>query len=243
MSSFNKFGTGFGCGLGNDFKCSSSLSGKGFYPLGLEPKRTIFQPKKTFSTPQIAPWNDFPRKNWTPSVLWGCDDFKSEAPKVSRGIRNNNPFNIRDLLWGCDDIKSEAPKVPRGIRNNNPGNIRDFGIPWEGLAGKDNADFCKFKSAHHGLRALSRDMITKIGNGVNTVDKIISKHAPPNENDTSSYIKHVARIVSNGDRHKVLKADDSTLALLVKTIVKHENGKMPYSDAEINAAVRDAKKK
>jgi len=187
-------GMGFGSGLGNDFKCSSSLSGKGFYPL--------------------RPWNDFPRKNWTPSVL-----------------------------WGCDDIKSEAPKVPRGIRNNNPGNIRDFGIPWEGLAGKDNADFCKFKSAHHGLRALSRDMITKIGNGVNTVDKIISKHAPPNENDTSSYIKHVARVVSNGDGHKVLKADDITIALLVKTIVKHENGKMPYSDAEINAAVRDAKKK
>jgi len=220
------FGTGFGCGLGNDFKCSSSLSGKGFYPLGLEPKRTIFAPKKTFSTPLvfapkktfatplIAPWNDFPRKNWTPSVLWGCDDIKSEAPKESRGIRNNNP-----------------------------GNIRDFGIHWEGLAGKDNADFCKFKSAHYGLRALSRDMITKIGNGVNTVDKIISKHAPPNENDTSSYIKHVAQIVSNGDRHKVLKADEATLASLVKTIVKHENGKMPYSDAEIIAAVRDAKKK
>jgi len=205
------FGTGFGCGLGNDFNC---LSGKGFYPLGLEPKRTILAPKKIFSTPQIAPWNDFPRKNWTPSVLWGCDDIKSEAPKESRGIRNNNP-----------------------------GNIKDFGIPWEGLAGKDNADFCKFKSAHYGLRALSRDMITKIGNGVNTVDKIISKHAPPNENDTSSYIKHVAQIVSNGDRHKVLKADEVTLALLVKTIVKHENGKMPYSDAEIIAAVRDAKKK
>jgi len=208
MSSFNKFGTGFGCGLGNDFKCSSIP----FYPLGLEPKRTTLAPKKMFSTPQIAPWNDFPRR--TPSVL-----------------------------WGCDDIKSEAPKQPRGIRNNNPGNIRDFGIPWEGLAGKDNADFCKFKSAHYGLRALSRDMSTKIGNGVNTVDKIISKHAPPNENDTSSYIKHVAQIVSDGDRHKVLKADEITLALLVKTIVKHENGKMPYSDAEIIAAVRDAKKK
>merc|ERR1712061_412862 len=210
-SSSSLSGMGFGSGLGNDFKCSSSLSGKGFYPLRPWNCSSSLSGKGFYP---LRPWYDFPRKNRTPSVL-----------------------------WGCDDIKSEAPKVPRGIRNNNPGNIRDFGIPWEGLAGKDNADFCKFKSAHHGLRALSRDMITKIGNGVNTVDKIISKHAPPNENDTSSYIKHVARVVSNGDRHKVLKADDITIASLVKTIVKHENGKMPYSDAEIDAAVRDAKKK
>jgi len=84
--------------------------------------------------------------------------------------------------------------------------------------------------------------MTKIGNGVNTVDKIITKHAPPFENETNSYIKHVAKIVSNGDRHKVLKADEKTIVSLVKTIVKHENGKMPYSEAEIIAAVRDAKK-
>ena len=46
-------------------------------------------------------------------------------------------------------------KQPRGIRNNNPGNIRRNGDPWQGLA-KDQTDreFFTFQSAVYGIRAL-----------------------------------------------------------------------------------------
>merc|ERR1711920_200619 len=128
MSSFNMFGTGFGCGFGDDFKCSSSLPGKrnilakpqvGFYPLGLQPKRTIL------AKPQVGfyPLGLQPKR----TIL---------APKII-----STPTWIPSVLWRCDDMKSEAPRMPRGIRNNNPGNIKDFGIPWKGLVGKDDKDF------------------------------------------------------------------------------------------------------
>ena len=50
---------------------------------------------------------------------------------------------------------------PRGIRNNNPGNIRRNGDPWQGLAKEQNdREFFTFKSAVYGIRALARLLIT-----------------------------------------------------------------------------------
>ena len=44
--------------------------------------------------------------------------------------------------------------VPRGIRNNNPLNIRWYAINnWVGQVGKDEAGFCIFDKPENGLRA------------------------------------------------------------------------------------------
>lgn len=48
-------------------------------------------------------------------------------------------------------------KQPRGIRNNNPGNIRRSSDPWQGLAKEQiDREFFKFKSSVYGIRALAR---------------------------------------------------------------------------------------
>ena len=87
-------------------------------------------------------------------------------------------------------------QLPRGIRNNNPGNIR-HGSNWQGLnPNSRNIDpaFCVFTSSVYGIRALAKVLINyKKIHGLNTVRQIISRYAPPNENQTTAYIQSVAK--------------------------------------------------
>jgi len=140
--------------------------------------------------------------------------------------------------------------LPRGIRNNNPGNLKYSSNAWNGKLPLDpsiDAVYERFDTPHNGIRALARDMQTKINRGLDTVKKIIEEYAPPQENNTAAYIEHVAQVVTDGDENKPLTADKQTLQELAKTIIKHENGTKPngdpfYTDSEISAAVDDAMK-
>lgn len=92
-------------------------------------------------------------------------------------------------------------KVPRGIRNNNPLNIRQ-GAGWRGLAAKQtDPSFCVFKSMVYGLRAglkLLKNYITGyhgICKPCDCLDSIIKRWAPPSENATQRYIDFVAKEV------------------------------------------------
>ena len=85
-----------------------------------------------------------------------------------------------------------SPRVPRGIRNNNPLNIRR-GVQWRGLRdfATDKA-FCEFKSMDYGFRAafcILRTYFSK--RGVRTLRQLISRWAPPTENNTEAYIRKV----------------------------------------------------
>lgn len=74
----------------------------------------------------------------------------------------------------------------RGIRNNNPGNLR-HGEAWLGLAPvQDDQNFCTFTEMHFGVRALLKTLRTYVERrGCDTVRKIITRWAPENENDTA----------------------------------------------------------
>lgn len=119
--------------------------------------------------------------------------------------------------------------TPRGIRNNNPGNIR-HGAKWQGLAEvQKDKDFCTFKSPEYGIRALARVLKTyKSRYGLNTVEGIINRYAPQNENDTSAYIKHIVKELDISPSDEIELTDDELL-VLIKAIIKHENGTQPYS--------------
>lgn len=69
--------------------------------------------------------------------------------------------------------------TPRGIRNNNPGNIR-WGSDWKGLKkdGKQqDPSFCIFKTPEYGIRALAKLLRNyKQLYGLNTPRKIISRY-------------------------------------------------------------------
>lgn len=128
-----------------------------------------------------------------------------------------------------------APKIMstiRGIRNNNPMNIR-LGDSWQGLSPTQNdKSFAQFISPEYGIRAGAKNLMTYASRGVNTIEKIISTWAPPNENDTESYIKSVVS-QTGFDRKKVISKSAGDYLPLIKAIIRHENGINPYSDATI----------
>nr|WP_237333103.1 structural protein [Vibrio anguillarum] len=127
--------------------------------------------------------------------------------------------------------------VTRGIRNNNPANIEDNGTPWRGRMGNDGR-FIIFDSPVNGIRALARILNTyKVKHGLNTIEGIINRFAPPVENDTNSYIAHAEKVVGV-PRNMPLTPDK--YPSLIKVIIKHENGVQPYSDEVINAGIAAA---
>jgi hypothetical protein len=131
---------------------------------------------------------------------------------------------------------------PRGFRNLNPGNIRK-GNDWQGLAphGLD-PEFDVFTTAEYGFRALVRVLLNyRRKHGLRSVRQIISRWAPPNENDTEGYIKFVAASVGVSPDHE-LTFDRHQLFLLAKAIARKENGRRPdgsewFTDAQILGGV------
>ena len=82
-------------------------------------------------------------------------------------------------------------KTPRGIRNNNPLNIRR-GQSWRGLRPKQtDSEFCQFITMAWGIRAACRILRTYRRRGWVTVTQIIEHWAPQTENNTTAYIKYV----------------------------------------------------
>lgn len=132
--------------------------------------------------------------------------------------------------------------APRGWRNLNPGNIRK-GNDWQGLAphGLD-AEFDVFVSAEMGFRALCRILLNyRRKHGLRTVGQIISRWAPPNENDTAGYVRFVSASLGVAPDTEIT-LDRQTLFTLAKAIARKENGRRPeggdwFSDAQILAGV------
>ncbi|NIR61887.1 MAG: structural protein [Gammaproteobacteria bacterium] len=132
---------------------------------------------------------------------------------------------------------------PRGIRNNNPGNIRTEGTPngvngadpWRGLQGHDEAGYGIFEGPGYGIRAMGKLLDTyRDRYGLETVEEIIGRWAPPVENDTEAYIRHVAQRLDVPRDHPLT---DAQRPALVEAIIAHENGQQPYSRAFIEGAL------
>lgn len=129
---------------------------------------------------------------------------------------------------------------PRGIRNNNPGNIR-HGANWQGLNpnGKEiDPYFCVFQTPVAGIRALAKVLINyKKIYGLNTVRQIISRYAPPNENQTTAYVQSVARQLGVLPDVVIDIEERGVLTVFVKAVIRMENGIQPYSDETIQKGI------
>lgn len=127
--------------------------------------------------------------------------------------------------------------MTRGLRNNNPGNIRKVnGVTWQGQSDTQNdSEFVQFINATWGIRALARAINTYRNKyGLNTVAGIINRWAPPSENDTQSYINSVAKSVGKGAYDTLT---DNDMLGLIKGIIRHENGVNPYSDETVAGGI------
>lgn len=133
---------------------------------------------------------------------------------------------------------AESSKEPRGLRNHNPGNIR-HGDDWLGLCCvQTDKSFCQFESAEYGIRALCRVLLTyQRKYGLMTVQGMISRWAPPSENDTDAYVASVSSAMSIDKDQSFSIKDFVKASRFVRAIIRHENGKDPYSDEVLGAGL------
>lgn len=121
----------------------------------------------------------------------------------------------------------------RGIRNNNPGNIRlSANTTWLGQSAQQNdSAFVQFDDPKYGIRAIARIMASYERHGVKTIHDAINRWAPPNENDSDAYVSAVC--FSCGIDPHIPVSLTAILPNLVVAIIRHENGSQPYTDQQI----------
>lgn len=135
---------------------------------------------------------------------------------------------------------------PRGIRNNNPLNIRR-GSKWVGLKTKQSdEEFCQFTTMGYGFRA-AFILLNRYYTDYNlcTLEKIIKRWAPPSENHTDAYIDTVKRQYAKYtgkaiDEQQVLlpvKFDKTTWCNIVRSMVAVECGAKWADNLNINSTI------
>lgn len=163
-------------------------------------------------------WDKSPMKGWWEWLM----DNRVEAPPYQP--RNyNEPFP--DNWW-------KQGSLPLGVRNNNPGNLRS----WGDAPIKDG--FARFKTVQEGISAMAGNLLAYSRRGWTSVSQIISKWAPPEDNnDTGSYIQTVAKKLGVSPHEKLDLHNPEVLRKLMSAMIVHEQGYQPYSDAIISAGI------
>lgn len=120
--------------------------------------------------------------------------------------------------------------TPRGIRNNNPLNIRK-GNDWKGERPEQkDKSFEEFTSMEYGIRAgfiILRKYITGY-NGLtqkfNTIEKLISRWAPAVENNTTAYISQVSKMTGIPATLKISFSQRNFMVAIVDAMIFVECG-------------------
>lgn len=123
--------------------------------------------------------------------------------------------------------------MTRGLRNNNPLNIRRNNTKWQGLsATQTDKSFFQFTSMAYGYRAAFKTLQTYILNKYDTdkdgtaneLEDVIMRWAPPCENNTDVYIAIVEKR-SGISRHTILNRNNrEQLVAVVAAMSYVENG-------------------
>lgn len=121
-------------------------------------------------------------------------------------------------------------KEARGIRNNNPLNIRK-GSTWRGeVPVQTDTQFEQFESIQMGARAalkLIRNHVTGFGGKrrpFNTIEKLVRVWAPESENNTEAYIKSVCAWL-RCNRSTIINPNDRRfMAFLAQAMARVECG-------------------
>lgn len=120
--------------------------------------------------------------------------------------------------------------VPRGIRNNNPLNIR-VGNNWKGEKHpQSDKAFEQFESMQYGVRA-GLIILRKYMSGYNgltekfnTIEKMIRRWAPPSENNTRSYIEQVSKLSGIPSRQQISFSQRNYMVAIVDAMIRVECG-------------------
>lgn len=126
-------------------------------------------------------------------------------------------------------MKTQKRMIPRGIRNKNPLNIRRNSIKWKGMADRQtDPAFCQFSEMCFGLRAAFIVLHTYVTRyHMTTLQQVISRWAPPLENDPVTYLSYVCLRTGQAPREPLppMTADSAFWPLLVEAMAEEECGK------------------
>ena len=127
-------------------------------------------------------------------------------------------------------MPAKTTRTPRGIRNNNPLNIRRSSSQWRGLVSPiRDKDFCEFETVEDGIRAalvIIRRYIEVYH--LHTVRDIINRWAPSTENDTNAYIVNVCYLANLTDHQHIDFSCRRAVCQMLYAMHIVENGRTYY---------------
>ena len=117
-------------------------------------------------------------------------------------------------------------RLPRGLRNNNPGNIRLSNVTYQGevTPSKDKA-FKQFTTMAYGYRAIFVLLHTyQRRYGLDNISSMISRYAPATENHTAKYIDAVAKWSGVSPTGHITTTNGDVMIPIVAAMSRVENG-------------------
>lgn len=117
-------------------------------------------------------------------------------------------------------------ELPRGLRNNNPLNIRKNSDVFQGEVNPSrDAAFKQFKTMAYGYRAGFKVLSNYYRiYRLTTIRKMISRWAPENENNTSAYVSLVSKYAGIGP-DDLISFDREQMIQIVAGMNRVENGR------------------
>lgn len=118
-------------------------------------------------------------------------------------------------------------ELPRGLRNNNPGNIRSNSDVFQGerVPSRDRS-FKQFKTMAYGYRAMFKILANYYRNyQLKTIRQMIGRWAPQNENNTSAYVSLVSSYSGIPADDPVDIGSKEQMIRIVAGMSKVENGR------------------
>ena len=116
--------------------------------------------------------------------------------------------------------------MSRGLRNNNPGNIRRSRVRYKGeVRPSRDPDFKEFSTMAYGYRAVFVLLDTyRSCYGLTTIRQMLNRYAPPTENFTEGYVRFVADYSGVMPDEVVDTRSEKDMIPIVAAMSKIENG-------------------
>ncbi|WP_248322037.1 hypothetical protein [Caballeronia sp. Sq4a] len=151
-------------------------------------------PAPSGETPPDARPDDSPFLAWVRRQRYAFQKWAGTAPQQPASHADAPQTQQQGSNAVQPKTGQAQSSAPRGIRNNNPGNIRygEFARS-AGAVGADSGGFAVFADMSAGIEATVKLLRSYASRGFDTIRKIISRWAPANENDTQAYIAAVAK--------------------------------------------------
>lgn len=121
----------------------------------------------------------------------------------------------------------EKQETPRGLRNNNPLNIRKSTDLFQGeITPSGDSQFKQFETIAYGYRAAMR-IISNYHRiyCLRTIRQIIGRWAPENENDTEAYVQLVSSYSGIPADHPIDINNREQVIPIIAGMSKVENGR------------------